>query len=70
MNKRNVKITKLAYDVKGYASFYDVQILNCFNPKLQHEHTKPTIKSKLRDLLTQLKGFKIVATPFLVLKKI
>ena len=70
MNKKNIKITKLAHDVKGYASFYEVQILNCFNPKPQHEHTKSAIKSKLRDLLTQLKGFKFVTTPFLVLKKI
>ena len=59
MNK-NIKITKQEHASKGYASTYNVEILNSFNPELQLKDTESTIKSKLIQLLTQLKGFKFV----------
>ena len=49
---------------------YNTEILNSFNPELQLRDTKFVIKSKLRDLLTQLTGFKFVTTLALVFKKI
>ena len=55
---------------KGYGSSYNVKILNFFNPDIQLKNTESATKSKLIDLLTQLKGFKFLATLVLVLKKI
>ena len=46
-----------------------LKLLNFFNPKLQLKDTKSTIKSKLINLLTQLRGFKFVTTLILVFKK-
>ena len=45
-------------------------MLNSFNPKLQSKDTKSAIKSKLIELLTQLKDFKLMTTLVLVFKKI
>ena len=70
MNEKNVKITKRAHTFKGYATSYKVKILNSFNYEPQLKDTESAIKSKLIDLLTQLKGFKFVTTLVLVLKKI
>ena len=70
MNEKNVKITKREHAFKGYASTYNVEILNSFNPELQLKDTESAIKSKLIELLTQLKGFKFVTTLVLVFKKI
>ena len=56
--------------LKGYASTYNVDISNSFNPKLQLKDTKSTIKNQLIELLTQLKGFNFVTTLVLVFKKI
>ena len=56
--------------LKGYASTYNVEISNSFNPKLQLKETKSTIKNQLIELLTQLKGFNFVTTLVLVFKKI
>ena len=56
--------------VKGYASTYYVKILNSFNAELQLKDTESEIKSKLIDLLAQLKGFKFVLTLALVFTKI
>ena len=47
---------------KGYASTYNVEILNSFNPELQLKDTESVIKSKLADLLTRLRGIKFVTT--------
>ena len=44
--------------------------MNCFDPELQFKDTESAIKSKLIELLTQLKGFKFVKTLALVFKKI
>ena len=49
---------------KGYASTI------FFNSKLQLKDAESAIKSKLIELLTQLRGFKFVATLVLVFKKI
>ena len=49
----------LAY--KGYASNYNVDILNSFNPELQLQNTESAIKNKLKDLLYEVRGFKFVA---------
>ena len=62
-----MKITKRVHAFKGYTSFYHVEILNSFGPELQLKDTESAIKNKLIDLLTQLKGFKLVTT--LVFKK-
>ena len=46
-----------------------VEILDSFNPELQLKDTESAIKSRLIELLTQLKGFKFVTTLVLVFKK-
>ena len=66
----NARITKQSPALKGYANSYNVEILKSLNPELQLKDTEPVIKSKLIDLLTQLKGFKFVATLVLEFKKI
>ena len=38
---------------------YNVKILNLFDPELQLINTKPVIKSKLKQLLSKLKKFKV-----------
>ena len=38
---------------------YDVEILNIFDPELQLVNTKPMIKSKLKELVSELKKFKV-----------
>ena len=48
---------------------YNVEILNTFNPELQLKETESAIKSKLIELLTQLKGFKFVTTLVLMFRK-
>ena len=55
MNEKNVKIIKWAHVFKGYAGTYNVEILNFFNPQLQLKDSESAIKSKLIDLLSQLK---------------
>ena len=70
MNKKNIKIKKQEHGFKGYASTYNVEILNSLNPEVQLKDTESAIKSKLIELLTQLKDFKFVITLVLVFKKI
>ena len=70
MNKKNIKITKRENAFNSYASTYKIEILNSFNPELQLKDTESAIKSKLIELLTQLKGFKFMTTLVLVFKKI
>ena len=38
---------------------YNVEILNRFDPKLQLINTKPITKNKLKELLSELKKFKV-----------
>ena len=66
MSDKNVKITKQKHAFKGYASVYNVEVLNSFNIELQLKDTESAIKSKLIELLTKLKGFKFVTALVLV----
>ena len=68
--RKNVKITKQEHAFKGFQSTFNVEILNSFNSELQLKDSEYTIKSKLVELLTQLKGFKFATTLVLVFKKI
>ena len=70
MNKINVKIIKRVHAFRGYASSYNVEILNSFNPVLQIKDTEPEVKNKLKKLLTESRKFKFVTTLVLVFKKI
>ena len=38
---------------------YNVEILNLFDPELELINTKPAIKNKLKELLSDLKKFKV-----------
>ena len=38
---------------------YNVEILNLFDPELELINTKPMIKNKLKELLNELKEFKV-----------
>ena len=42
-----------------YVHHYDIEILNLFDLELQLIKTKPMIKNKLKELLNQLKKFKV-----------
>ena len=44
--QKNVKITKQAHDFKGFASSYNVEILNSFDPELHIKDTEFAIKYK------------------------
>ena len=50
-----MKIAKREYAFKEFASTYNVEILNSFNSELQLKDREFAIKSKLIELLTQLK---------------
>ena len=69
LDEKNVKITKQTQAFRGYVSSFNVEILNSFNPELQVKGSESAIKTKLIELLTQLKGFKFVTTLVLVFKK-
>ena len=43
--------------------------LNSFNPEMQLNDTESAIKNKLKGLLMEMRGFKIVTTLVLELKK-
>ena len=60
LNKKNVKITKQSYACRGNASTFNVEILNYFNPELQLKGIEIVNRNKLIDLLSELRGFKIV----------
>ena len=53
-----MKITKRAHAFKGYASTYSVEVFNSFKPELQLKDTESAIKSKLIELLSELRGFR------------
>ena len=67
---KKYKNNKISTCFKGYGSTYNVQILNFFNAELQLKDTESAIKSKLIELLTQLRVFKFVSTLVLMFKKI
>ena len=65
LNDKNVKNeAKRALALKGYGSSSHVEVLNTFNPELEPKDTESAIKSKLIELLTQIKSFKFVAAFF------
>ena len=83
-NKIIIKIAKLLHiflttpdEVEQYvqsnsdncAHHYNVEILNVFDPELQLINTKPMIKNKLRELLSELKKFKVQTILVLDYKK-
>ena len=45
LNEKNIKITKQVHAFKGYASSYNVEILNSLNPELQLKDTESVIRS-------------------------
>lgn len=49
---KNVKIIKRFHAYKGYASTYNVNVLNYLKPELQHKKTISSIENKLKDLLS------------------
>ena len=53
---------KRFYTYKVYAGTCNVEILNSFNPELEIKDTESAIRNKIKDLLTESKGFKFVAT--------
>ena len=64
MNEKIVKITKRAHAFKGYASSYNVEVVNSFDSELRLKDTESTIEK-----LTELRGFKFVKRLVLVLKR-
>lgn len=46
---------------KSYASIYKVEILIFFNLEAQLQDTESVIRSKLIDLMTELKGFNLIS---------
>ena len=67
---KKAKITKPSHAYKSYASTYKVDFFNLFNPELQLKDTESAIRSKAKDLLTELKGVKFVMILVLEFKKI
>ena len=70
------KVATLAYifltklmNSKNMCNRYDVDILNIFNLELQLINTKPMIKNKLEELLSELKNFKAETIQVLDYKK-
>ena len=49
MNKKNVKIIKRAQAFTDFASSYNVEILNSFNPGLQLKDAESAIENKLKN---------------------
>ena len=47
-------MAKQEHAFKGYASTYNIETLNSFNPELQLKDVESAIKSNLIELLTQL----------------
>ena len=70
MKEKNLEITKWVHAFKGYASSYNVELLNLFNPDLQLKDTESSIKNNLKRLLSKLRGFTFVTTLILLLKNI
>ena len=69
MAVKNLKIKKRSHAYKGYVSTDNVDILNAFNAELQLKNTEPAIKTKLKDSLSKLRGFKFMTTVIIELNK-
>ena len=48
-NQKNVKITKQAHTLNGYASSCNVTYLNSFKPEVQLKNTESETKNKLKE---------------------
>ena len=68
--QKNIRLAKQKHAFKGFSSTYNVEILNSFNPELQLKDTESSIKSKLIEVLTKLKGSKLVTALVLEFKKV
>ena len=55
MNKKNINVTKREHTFKGFASTYNVEILNSFKPELQRKDTESAIKIKRKKLLPEFR---------------
>ena len=62
MNEKTVKITKQVHALKGYVSSYNVEISKSINPEQQLKDTESATERKLKELLSGLRGFKLVTT--------
>ena len=67
---KNLKIAKEAHAFKGYASSYNVEILNSFNLELHLKYTESAIKIKFKKLQAELRRFKFVTTLAIVFIRI
>ena len=67
--QKNTKIGKHTHAFKGYASSYNFDILNYFNPELQLKDTESGIRNRLIEILTELKSFKLMTTLVMEFKK-
>ena len=67
--KKIVKITKQSHAYKTYASSYNVEILIFFNPGQELKNTDSVTKTKLRDLLPEMRKSKVVTTLIRELEK-
>ena len=67
---KKCKNNEMKQAFKGFASSYNVEIVNSFNPELLLKNTESVIKSKVIDFLSKWRGFKSMTTLVLVLKKI
>ena len=61
-------MTKRKHPFKGFASTYNVEVLNSFNPELQLKDAESAIKNKLKKILFELREFKFMTTLILVFK--
>ena len=68
--KKNAKIAKQSHAYKGFASSYNINILISFSAELQIKDTESAVRSKVIDLLSELREFKFVSTLVIELKKI
>ena len=60
--KKNAKIMKRSHVYKSYVSTYNIQIRSSSDLEQQLKDTNSAIRSKLKDLLNELTGFKFVKT--------
>ena len=68
--KKNAKIAKQSHTYKSFASSYNINILISFSAELQIKDTESAVRSKVIDLLSELREFKFVSTLVIELKKI
>ena len=56
----NAKMTKQSHAYRGWPSTHNVETLKSFNLELQLKDNESTIKNKLNDWLSELRGLKVV----------